>query len=606
MLNRTILSTADLLLADLQGASLLQANLQFANLLGTKFGNADLQGANLEEATGLLGSQLAGANLRGAVLPAQLATFAGLEHVHALARRTGWLILSMLSLNALVWLRIFTTTDVRLLQNSPSLPFAGFQTVLPLVPFYLFAPIVMLGLYVCFHLYLQRLWDRVAALPAIFPDGRCLHTSLPWFARWPARRHMRWVEEHNPLQSGLETGVSIFLMYWVVPITTGLFWVRYLTLQDLRGTTLHVLLLVAAIAAAASFPGMAAAAFAPAASWPAHPASELAVEKGSLRRALLLFGTAAVFFLASAGVILGAPYGDPRPLESKRWAISSAATHALWLIGYNPYAQLIESDLSTKPANWTGREEEMALVKGANLNEMRLRHVQAYGAFLVKARLWRADLQSAYLSEADLREANLHQAVLQSATIDRARLNRAILQGANLREADATRADLRDADLSRASLFGTILTDAKLDGAILYGADLRNALLQRASLQKADLREAQLGGTDLASANLQEAYLSSARMAGASLQRAHLVRAILIEADLRNADLREANLQGAVMKAADLAGANLQRADLRGAMGLNAAQLCLAGNLRQTQLDENIEQGVETQCAELRWSAYFQ
>ncbi len=93
VLNRTILSTADLLLADLQGASLLQANLQFANLLGTKFGNADLQGANLEEATGLLGSQLAGANLRGAVLPAQLATFAGLENVHALARRTGWLIL---------------------------------------------------------------------------------------------------------------------------------------------------------------------------------------------------------------------------------------------------------------------------------------------------------------------------------------------------------------------------------------------------------------------------------------------------------------------------------------------------------------------------------
>src|ERR1700694_407432 len=48
--------------------------------------------------------------------------------------------------------------------------------------------------------------------------------------------------------------------------------------------------------------------------------------------------------------------------------------------------------VSTNPSGWTGRDEEIALVKGANLNRLKLRYVQAYGSFLVKAHLWRTDL----------------------------------------------------------------------------------------------------------------------------------------------------------------------------------------------------------------------
>ena len=56
------------------------------------------------------------------------------------------------------------------MNNSPALPFSGLQTTLPFIPFYLFGPVVILCLYLCFHLYMQRLWDGIAQCLAIFPD----------------------------------------------------------------------------------------------------------------------------------------------------------------------------------------------------------------------------------------------------------------------------------------------------------------------------------------------------------------------------------------------------------------------------------------------------
>ena len=76
---------------------------------------------------------------------------------------------------------------------------------------------------------------------------------------------------------------------------------------------------------------------------------------------------------------------------------------------------------------------------GASLNRLQLRYLQAYGAFLVKARLWQADLRNSYLSEADLREANLRQADLQFAVLDRAKLSRASLQETDLRNSNLNR-----------------------------------------------------------------------------------------------------------------------------------------------------------------------
>jgi uncharacterized protein YjbI with pentapeptide repeats len=380
----------------------------------------------------------------------------------------------------------------------------------------------------------------------------------------------------------------MLLLYWVIPATIVLFWARYLTVQDLRGTMLHVSLVVAAALAAQYFTRAASRAYRTSSRNPAP-------RKHAWIKTAITPGFGLVLVLLSFGAIWGVPHDDRRAAESS-WGVQTWAAELLWWAGYTPTAQLAESDVSIKPVVWGGRDEDLVRVEGARLNGLRLRYIQAYGAFFAKAHLWQADLAHAYLSEADLREANLRQANLPAAALDRARLNRAVLQEANLQGANLTQADLQDANLSRASLAGALLLDAKLDGANLYASDLSNAVLQRASLQHADLRDAKLEGADLSMAILRQAYLSSAKMAGARLQAAQLAQAFLTQADLRRADLRGAGLQGAILNGADLTGANLQQTDLRGALGLTASQICSAASVRQIQLDEALQRDVEIQC----------
>ncbi len=57
--------------------------------------------------------------------------------------------------------------------------------------FYLFAPFLLVGLYTYFHLYLQRLWESLADLPAIFPDGTPLDKKAdPWLLIGLVRAHL--------------------------------------------------------------------------------------------------------------------------------------------------------------------------------------------------------------------------------------------------------------------------------------------------------------------------------------------------------------------------------------------------------------------------------
>jgi uncharacterized protein YjbI with pentapeptide repeats len=647
LLNETVLKGADLLLTDLQGASLLKANLEGANLLGARLREANLQGATLEGATGLLAAELAGTNLTFAKLPAEVATAEDLKYVSRRGRHANWLITLLLLLNALACGRIITISDTQILRNASLLPLPVLRNGVPLVQFFLLSPLVIGALYLWLHVYLQRFWEATAALPAIFENGRRLDDSLPWLVSWPARNYFQWLRERRSALAGVEKAICIFLLYWAAPATMMLFWARYLTLQDLRGTMLHAVLIATATAAAIHFPRSAARAFrsedsgyfskpaiAPAEAAPqsaaasadamlaealaasappdsliaqadtqprsdAHSGSKkISGSRRMLRRIRMpisaAFGSA--LCLLSIGAIGGAPHGGNLSQGIGSGSPRTWAADALWLVGYIPYAQVNEAEISRKPAGWTGADAEISHVQGAGLNGFRLRYMQANSAFLVKARLRQADLSYAHLSEADLRQANLRQSSLRSAVLDQAKLNGAIMQSADLEKATLIRAELGKADLSFAVLEGALLQDAKLDGAILYGADLRNTSLERASFEQADLRQAELEGANLKGSNLREAYLSNAKMAGTRLEGSQFVGAILMGADLRHADVSGSNFQGAVLSDADLSGTNLQNADLHGVVGLTAAQLCAATNARQAQLDDALATSVAAQC----------
>jgi uncharacterized protein YjbI with pentapeptide repeats len=580
-----------LLLANFQKASLIQANLQGANLLGTKFQEADLQAAIFEEATGLQEEQLAGANLFGAKLPDDVNVPDALADVARAAQTAGWLVLAMLLASFGAAVRVLTTADAQILGGAPILPFRMFRAF-PLGAVYLLAPALLLGLYIWLHLFLQRLWENISTLPAVFPDGQSLDKQLPWFAGMVAATRLKWLQSTNRALIVLERVISEILLYWIVPATLVLFWGRYLTFQDFRGTALHVVLIVAASIAALYFSKamnrvLGSSPAASAASVSDGP--QAAKQNDFVRRFTLGLGAGILLF--SIGVISGAPRDEGTKSSARNFQIKSWAADAFWLIGYRPVAQVAGADISLKPANWTGTDEQLAGVRGARLSNSRLRYIQANGAFLAKSELWQADLQGADLSEADLRDIKAREARLRYASLDRAKLDRSVLLEADLRQADLTRANLTKADLTYALISGASLVDANLDGASLYGADLSGSSMQRASLQQADLREAILAGTDLAAANLGNAYLSSAKMEGTKLEGAALDEAFLTQADLRGADLRNAKLAGAALN-----GANLQGANLRGALGVSAMQICSAAQLGQIQLDDVLQQSVDTEC----------
>ena len=200
-LEESSLESANLEGAMLEGANLQRTNLHDANLKGAMLLNATFRDANLkdakliagpgdpvDDATALSGEQLAGADVSGVSLPDDIAAFDGLGQVEEASKNARKLFLSVLLGCGYAWLTIATTTDARLLTNSASSPLPIIQVEIPIAWFYWAAPVILLGLYVYFHFYMQRMWEGLATLPAVFPDGKPLHRSrLPQPIRWQAR-----------------------------------------------------------------------------------------------------------------------------------------------------------------------------------------------------------------------------------------------------------------------------------------------------------------------------------------------------------------------------------------------------------------------------------
>jgi len=658
ILNGANFHGAELLLADLRGASLVQANLQETNLLGADLRGANLEGASLVGAAGLHTNQLAGAGLLWTILPAAISEFEGQQVAQLRSRQCFRLLIATIAACALSWLRILTTRDVQFLNDAPLLRILPSSGVLPISSFYMLMPIALFGLFVYLQISLQRLWERLGELPAVFPDGRTLDRTGPWLLMTLFHSRFRNWRANWIAPSTLQTVVPSALAYWAVPATLLLFWVRYLVMQDVRGSMLQILLLLMSVGIAMQLPRVkngevqattenvpepaeertstisadetaAKIDSIPLAEMELHPNSESVSELASdaaagghaneiasmeivpaaappskqslrshpaIRRMSISAVVGAFLFILTLGVVYGVPHDTSVMPDFRQFSIKRWSADVFWTLGYRPYADLTETSISMAPKNWSWQDDDLASVKGAQLNNLRLRYAQGYRTFWANAHLWKADLQGAYFSESDFRGANLREANLRSAIFDRVKFFRANLQGSDLEKANLTRADLRETDLSYARMSNTILVDSRLGGANFFGADLRSASLAHANIERADLRDANLSNANLKLADLQEAYLWSAQLPGAVMQDAELSHAILIEANLQNSDLRGADLRGAVVRGTDFSGADIAGADFRGASGLTAAQICSSKEHESAQLDEALMPLVEAQC----------
>lgn len=592
------LRAADLLMADLRDACLARANIRDSCLVGANLEAANLEGASLETAMGLVPRQLAGTNLHEASLPQSVLQFEALREFKLASRKIHGLFVALMSMSALSALLILMTKDFQLMTNSAVLFFlhsASAAAALPTVQFYLIAPVILFVLYLVFQFHLQHLWDLVLELPAVFPDGRVLGENQPRIVVGLLRAHFRWMNVDAPSTRVFEKAISMFLAYWIAPIALGLYWVRFLTLQEFRGTLLQELLVVSASCVAlyaSTKVGKPAQKWLVQENWPERMMARVR-EINPVTPAVVLLGV--LTFLA-VGTMLGVPHNKERAPQFGAGSIRRWAPAVLWSIGIDPYADLTEAVISRKPANWNGADDQVPNVEGARLNGTNFRYAQAYRAFMANAHLLHANLQGAFLSQADLRGSDLGQSNLKYAVLDQAQMNHVNLDRATLEAANLSRADLRAANLSYASMGNATLVDARLDGATLYGAKLLWATLIRTNFEKADLRESHLEGANLEHVDMQSAYLWSAKLIGARLTNAQLGKAIFVNADLRDADLRWANLNETVLTGADLAGAYLDGADMRGAVGFGANQICAAKSRHGLMLDDALETQVTAQC----------
>jgi uncharacterized protein YjbI with pentapeptide repeats len=510
------LSRRDLSGADLHGVDLRGVSFTGSILLGASFREANLRGVDLTVAQRRLQTeQFAGADLTGATLPPELTKlYDSLQNVNNISESARKLFLAVLAACLYSWLTIATTTDVNLITNRASSPLPIIQTSIPIVGFYWVAPLLLLCVYFYFHFYLQKLWEELGSLPAIFPDGRPLHAKIdPWLLNDLVRAHLPKLNVSRPFLSYFQLWISVLLAWWVVPITLFLFWGRYLPRHERAGTTFHVALLVISLTAALALYRLAVTTLRGIERKPFTLRGTLTSLVG-YQAAAFAVAVGVLFGMVSQGAIIGVPSDAPifglplrfqRSEQDRRWQGMTRRTlvpRLMALVGFSPFADLTGAEISQRQSPWSQKDEDLNLIARARLEGADLRYAIAPRAFLADADLFVADLSGADLNSADLRRAYLSYAVLSGADLRAANIANATLFASHLRGADLQGADLRGANLNDADLRDASLAEDNLFHSRLRGASLENADLRGANLGDADLRSVDLGGADVSGADL--------------------------------------------------------------------------------------------------------
>src|SRR5262249_23931540 len=93
---------------------------------------------------------------------------------------------------------------------------------------------------------------------------------------------------------------------------------------------------------------------------------------------------------------------------------------------------------------------------------------------------------------------------------------------------------------------------------------------------------------------------------GSQFAGAQFKGAILLGADLRNTGLRGANFAAAVLRDAPMDNAQVDGADFRGALGLNAAQVCSTRGWNSARFDADVLLAVLTQCGITKYKSIIE
>lgn len=505
------LMQADLTNVDFRGVAARCINLKGAELGGAQLQDADLQDADLAGATNVLSHQLARANLCRSKLPEGLFSDDYTASIEDASKNSRTLSFTMLLACTYCWLTIGTTTDARLLTNSGTTPLPIIETTIPIVGFYWIAPVILLTIYVYYQFYLQRLWERVSLLPAVFPDGATADQHIhPWLLNQFVFAYFTQLRQRRPLLVGPQILLSNVLTWWIVPFTLLLFWFRYLRRHDWAATSYHLLLLMISIGIALLCHRVAAVTLRSGAQ---NLRAGSDIPKHAIKYIVSATGFLAIVVLISYGIIAGIPR-ESSP-DSHFFDPRIGVPAMLRTIGSPPFANLVDADVSIRRDGWS--DDSYDLVTAGRLAESDLQGANASGAFFIGSDLRESHLQYADLSEADLRTANLYKACLQAANLTRADMRNSNISGANLKDA---------------MLVGAKLADARLVGIETNAAtNFKSAHLERVHFDGATLSNVQFDGANLQSAYFPASTLENTQFFDADIAKADFRGAIGLEVD---------------------------------------------------------------------------
>jgi uncharacterized protein YjbI with pentapeptide repeats len=167
--------------------------------------------------------------------------------------------------------------------------------------------------------------------------------------------------------------------------------------------------------------------------------------------------------------------------------------------------------------DFKGRDFTLADFSGSDLRGVDFAAVERFdGSPDVRTSLWRANLNAALLAEARFRKADMRDARMASARLDAADLTGADLSGGDLRSAVMDGVAAPFAKLHCTLLQRVSARGASFDSATMTGADLRGADLRGVLLTGAAMRLADLRRTDLTGARIADAFLEGSLLQGAN------------------------------------------------------------------------------------------
>jgi uncharacterized protein YjbI with pentapeptide repeats len=555
-------SHQDLRGADLGHSTFYRANFLHADLWNCGFRDSDLTGArNLSQA------QLAATDLTNAKLPEALATFEALDSVKDLSEKSSRVFTTLLISIVFTLVTSLTIRDSRLLTNTGYIKLPVVNIEAPVVWFYFVTPVSLCALFIYFHISLQRLWEAMATLPAIFPNGRRLDEKTPgWLLNDIPRQHIPRLHAAAPAASRLQWMLCVILAYSIVPVTVLFLWTQCLRLQNWFLTGTYILVFGVTVASAAGFSRLMDMTFA------GKTLDPLRLEQRCMRTAGKWKG-----LFAGAGVAACLATLSYQSFDWDGFA-SNPIVDSLHFFRIQTEANVDNEEVSTRPATWTGMptnlNSEIALTRGARFVGAPMRRLHAHNAFFVKSAFYFVDLTGCWFYNCDLRSSRMdlvegpHARFLKCNCSDRIDVrsytpaetdvenyHAVIMEGCRLQSLEARASqmcavhvnlcDLQDADFQTANVSGGVFTNSVLVGVNFEYGDLHYAEFrgiqagvrkqERITFHSADCSHAKFSNSDLNGATFEGATLDGAVFTNVILSDVDFGRASMIGTDLSQA-----------------------------------------------------------------------